>query len=238
MKVDILAIAAHPDDAELGCSGTIIKHINLGYKVGILDLTRGELGTRGTPEIRAEEAATASKLMGIHVRENCNFSDGFFTKDKEHLLQLISKIRKFRPEIVFANAESDRHVDHGRASDLIEEACFLSGLKKIETNIYGSLQESWRPKAIYHYIQDRFLKPDVVVDISDQFEEKMAAIMCFKSQFYSEGNQEPDTPISSKQFLEFLKGRATEFGRLINVNYGEGFTVRRSIGSRDLLQLL
>ena len=237
-KLDILAFAAHPDDAELSCSGTLVTHLKKGYKVGIIDLTRGELGTRGSVALRFEEAAKASAIMGITVRENLGFRDGFFVRDEHHVLEVIKMIRKYKPEIVLANAENDRHIDHGRAADLVHDACFLSGLRKIETEHDGLAQEAWRPKQVYHYIQDRLTKPNIIVDISDSFEEKMNAIAAYSSQFYDPNSKEPITPISSKEFIEAIKGRCAEFGKEIGVSYAEGFTVRRNIGSNNLMQQL
>lgn len=238
MKLDLLVFAAHPDDAELSCSGTILKHMELGYKVGIVDLTRGELGTRGTPELRDQEAAKASAILGIQVRHNLKLQDGFFRKDKESLLKLIEMIRLYKPEIVLCNAEDDRHVDHGRGGDLAEEACFLSGLRKIQSFWNGEEQEAWRPKAVYHYIQDRMMKPDLVVDITPYFDKKLESIMAFSSQFYNPESNEPETPISGQDFIDFVKGRAGQFGRLIQVKYGEGFTVKRPPGIEDLVKTL
>lgn len=237
-KLDILAFAAHPDDIELSCSGTLVTHLKKGYKVGIIDLTRGELGTRGSVELRFEEAAKASAIMGITVRENLGFRDGFFTRDEQHLLKVIQVIRKYQPDIVLANAESDRHIDHGRAAELVHDACFLSGLRKIETTYEGQLQQAWRPRQVYHYIQDRLTKPNIIVDISDSFEEKIQSIEAYSSQFYDPNSTEPVTPIATKEFLEAVKGRCAEFGKEIGVQYGEGFTVRRNIGSKNLLEQL
>lgn len=237
MKLDILAFAAHPDDVELACSGTLIHHIKKGYKAGVVDLTRGELGTRGTPEIRAEESKVASAILGISVRENLNMKDGFFVQDEEHLMKLIQVIRKYRPHIVFANAISDRHIDHGRAAKLEADACFLSGLRKIETfDADGKPQEAWRPKNVYHYIQDNFIKPDLVVDITNEWEQKMECIRAFKSQFYDPASGEPETPISSRDFMDFLPARSLDFGRIIGARYGEGFTTRTP-GVDDLMLL-
>ncbi len=226
MKADILVFAAHPDDAELACSGTILAHVALGKKVVIVDLTKGELGTRGTPEIRAAEAAASSKILGIHARENLGFRDGFFVKDEHHLHRVIEMIRKYQPEIVLANAQNDRHIDHGRAADLVHDACFLSGLRMIETNLDGAIQKEWRPKKVFHYIQDRISVPDFIFDITPFFDKKMESIRAFKSQFYDPNSTEPYTPISSPEFLENIHGRCLEFGRRIGVRYGEGFTVR------------
>jgi N-acetylglucosamine malate deacetylase 1 len=239
MKVDILVFAAHPDDAELSCSGTILAHLELGKKVAIVDLTEGELGTRGSVTLRREEAEASSKILGINYRENLGFRDGFFTKDEKHLLQVIQKIRKYQPQIVLANAISDRHIDHGRAADLVHDACFLSGLSKIETSDLGQAQTAWRPKKVYHYIQDQLSQPDIIFDISAHFDTKMASIMAFKSQFYNPESNEPITPIATPEFIDFIKGRAIEFGRRIGVKYGEGFQVRNgNIGSKNLLDQL
>ena len=239
MKLDILALAAHPDDVELCCSGTILKHISIGKKVGIVDLTRGELGTRGTPETRAKEADDATKLMGLSARENLEMRDGFIKNDEEHQLKLIAAIRKYRPEIVLANAENDRHPDHIRASELETEACFLSGLKMIKTtDENGNEQDAWRPKAVYYYIQSYYTQPDVIVDISEYWDKKEEVIKAFKSQFYDPNNNEPDTFISSPRFLKFLEARSREYGFAIGAEFGEGFTVKRSIGVNDLTRLL
>jgi len=240
MKIDILAFAAHPDDVELAAAGTLLAHIALGKKVGIIDLTRGELGTRGSAEIRDEEATESSKILGIHARENLRMRDGFFVKDEESLLKVITIIRKYQPEIVLCNSEFDRHVDHGRAADLVHEACFLSGLRKIVTQQDGKHQEAWRPKSTYHYIQDYYTKPDIIFDITPYFSQKNEAIKAFKSQFFNPASNinEPETPISSADFWAFLEGRARQLGRLINVTYAEGFTVKRPVGSKDLTKLL
>lgn len=233
-KVDILAFAAHPDDVELAASGTIIKHIKQGKSVAIVDLTQGELGSRGSAELRLKEADDSAKILGLSARENLNLGDGFFEINQENLLEVIKMIRKYQPEIVLCNAEEDRHPDHGRASELVSRACFLSGLIKIETG-----QNAHRPKAIYKYIQDRYLKPDFVVDITEEMDTKMDSILAFSSQFYQEGDDnEPKTPISSKDFLEFVKARAREFGRNINATYGEGFIVERPVGVEDITTLL
>jgi bacillithiol biosynthesis deacetylase BshB1 len=231
MKLDILAFAAHPDDVELACSGTLIKHIAMGKKVGIVDLTRGELGTRGSAEIRDKEAALSAQIMQLTVRENLGMADGFFTIDEEHKRVIIKAIRKYQPDIVLANALSDRHPDHTRASQLVSEACFLSGLIKVETG-----QEAWRPKVVYHYIQDRYIKPDFIIDITDAMDTKIKAIQAFSSQFFVAGKEdkEPTTPISSSEFMEALKARASDLGRIIGVRYGEGFTVERTLGLNSL----
>ncbi|MBC3759520.1 bacillithiol biosynthesis deacetylase BshB1 [Hyunsoonleella sp. SJ7] len=227
MKVDILAIGAHPDDVELGCGGTIAKEIAYGKKVAIIDLTRGELGTRGSAEIRASESEEASKILGVETRINMGFADGFFVNDKEHQLALIKMIRKFQPEIVLCNAVEDRHIDHGRGSSLVSDACFLSGLIKIETEDKSEIQKPWRPKCIYHYIQWKNLEPDIVVDVSGFIDTKMDAVLAYKTQFYNESIKAPDTPISSKNFTDSIIYRARDLGRLIGVEHGEGFTVER-----------
>lgn len=233
MKLDILVFAAHPDDVELACSGTVLKHISLGYKVGIIDLTRGELGTRGTAEIRAEETKAASAILGIHARENLGFRDGFFEIDEAHLLKVVTAIRKYQPEIILANAASDRHPDHKRAGDLVSRANFLSGLVKVETEN----QKAWRAKAVYRYVQDNYIEPDFVVDISGFETKKLEAIKAFKSQFYDPNSTEPQTPISREDFLDFILARAKQFGRPINAEFGEGFTVERYVGVNDLFTI-
>jgi bacillithiol biosynthesis deacetylase BshB1 len=232
-KLDILVFAAHPDDVELACSGTVLKHISLGYKVGIIDLTKGELGTRGSAEIRTEETKIASELLGIHIRENLGFRDGFFEIDEVHLLKVVEVIRKYQPEIILANAASDRHPDHKRAGDLVSRANFLSGLLKVQTEN----QTHWRAKAVYRYIQDNYIQPDFVVDISGFESKRLEAIKAFKSQFFDTNSNEPSTPISREDFLEFILARAKQFGRPINAEYGEGFTVERYIGVDNLLYL-
>ncbi|MEC7783031.1 MAG: bacillithiol biosynthesis deacetylase BshB1 [Bacteroidota bacterium] len=227
MKLDILAIGAHPDDVELSCSGVLAKEASRGKKTGILDLTRGELGTRGSAEIRDQEAAAAAKVLGLSVRENIALADGFFTNDKESQLRIIEIIRKYRPEIVLCNAIDDRHIDHGKGSKLASDACFLSGLKKIETILDGKTQEAWRPKHVYHYIQWKNLQPDVVVDISGFMDVKMKSVLAYASQFYDPNNPDNNTPISSKNFQDSVKYRAQDLGRLIGTDYAEGFTVER-----------
>lgn len=238
MKLDILAIAAHPDDIELACSGTLIHHIQLGKKVGVLDLTQGELGTRGNASLRLKEAQKASEILGITLRDNLGFDDGFFQNDKNHQLEIIKKIRQYQPEIVLCNAVTDRHPDHGRAAELVSNACFYSGLVKIETILDSHIQMPWRPKAVYHYIQDKHQKPDFVFDISDYMDQKMESIKAFKSQFYDPQSTEPHSPISSKDFLDFVKARAAEFGRQIGVKYAEGFTSKRYLGIKNLFDLI
>jgi len=232
---DIMAFGAHPDDVELAAAGTLIHHIKNGAKVVVADLTAGELGTRGTAETRADEAEQSRKIMGAHMRVNLQLKDGFFENDKAALLKVVTAIRRFRPRIVLANAVADRHPDHGRAADLVSQACFLAGLAKISTRFEDAEQKVWRPKVVYHYIQDRYIKPDLVVDISDSFSEKMLAVRTFTTQFYKEGDESPQTPISSAEFLEFIEARAREFGRCIGVEFGEGFTLERPLGTDSLL---
>ena len=227
MKINILAIGAHPDDVELGCSGTIAKEIANNKKVGILDLTKGELGTRGSAEIREKEANDAAKILNVAFRENLNFKDGFFKNDEEHQLKLIQVIRKYKPDIIFCNAIDDRHIDHPRGAKLVIDSCFLSGLKKIVTEYNNKEQEPWRPLNIYHYIQWKNLKPDFVVDISNFFEIKIKAVKSFKSQFYNEKEPVHNTPISTKNFLDSIEYRARDLGRLTNVDYAEGFISAR-----------
>jgi len=237
-KLDILVFAIHPDDAELGCGGTILKHVSLGKKVGIIDLTRGELGTRGTPEIREQESVIATKLMGIHVRERLSLPDGFFEINKENSLQLVKMIRKYQPEIILANAVADRHPDHGKGATLVSESCFLSGLIKVETTGDDSKpQHAWRPKAVYNYIQDRYAHPNFVIDITDFMEKKLEVIKAYRSQVYDPNSKEPETPISTEEFLDFLYARARDLGRIINVKYAEGFTVERTIGVNSLFDI-
>lgn len=237
MKIDILAFAAHPDDIELSCSGTIMKAISQGRKVGIVDLTQGELGSRGTIETRYEEANEASKIMGIDVRVNLHMADGFFEINEENKLLIVEQIRKFRPTIVLANAIEDRHPDHGRASQLVSEACFLSGLRRIETFYEGEMQEAHRPRAVYHYIQDHYIKPDFAVDVTAFMERKVECIKAYKTQFYDPNSKEPTTPISGAEFFDFIKGRMMQFGRPIGAQYAEGFTVERIPGVEDLFDL-
>lgn len=239
MKLDILVIAVHPDDAELCCSGTIIKHILQGKKVGIVDLTRGELGTRGTAETRYEEAASASKIMGVAVRENLQMKDGFFMNDEEHQRKVIRVIRKYQPEIILTNAEDDRHSDHGRAAQLVEDATFLSGLVKIETEDNGHKQQPWRPDILLHFIQDRFIKPDILIDVTDFWDKKLESIRAYKSQFHSGdySSDEPQTYISNPGFLQTIEARHRELGKYIGAKYAEGFTCRRYLGVNDLFSL-
>ncbi len=238
MKLDILAFGAHPDDVELGCAGTIAKEIALGKKVGIIDLTRGELGTRGSEIIRDQEANAAAKILGVSIRENLNMRDGFFVNDEVHQLEVIKIIRKYKPEIVLCNAIDDRHVDHGKGSKLVSDACFLSGLMKIETQYNGIKQEAWRPKLVYHYLQWKNLKPDFVVDITGYNDKRVDAILAYTSQFYNPNSDEPETPIASKNFLESLNYRAKDLGRIIGVDYAEGFTVERYLAVNSLGDLI
>jgi bacillithiol biosynthesis deacetylase BshB1 len=231
MKLDILAIGAHPDDVELGCGATLAKEISKGKKVGIIDLTRGELGTRGTAETRDEESSEAAKILGVVLRTNMEFADGFFVNDKRHQMELIKMIRKYQPEIVLCNAIDDRHIDHGKGSKLVNDACFLSGLLKIDTKIEDEdgWQEPWRPKHVYHYIQWKNIEPDFVVDVSGFMDKKMQAVLAYKTQFFDAKSKEPETPISSKNFTDSIEYRARDLGRLIGVEYGEGFTTERYV---------
>jgi len=237
MKLDILVLAVHPDDAELGCSGTILKHIALGKKVGILDFTRGELGTRGTAETRDAEAADSANILGLHARENLRFKDAFFKNDEAHQLEVIRMIRKYQPEIIFSNALRDRHPDHGKAGDLANDACFLSGLPKIKTLDNGIEQEAWRPRLNFQYIQDYYIQPDVIVDITPFMDTKLQAVQAFKTQFYNPDEEAPSTYISSPEFFESVIGRAREFGKSIGATYGEGFTSRKLLGIDNLFDL-
>lgn len=238
MKLDILAFGAHPDDVELGCGGTIAKEIALGKKVGIVDLTRGELGTRGSAEIRDQEANAAAKILGVEVRENLNMRDGFFINDENHQLKIIQMIRKYQPEIVICNAIDDRHIDHGKGSKLVSDACFLSGLLKVETSMNGENQAAWRPKLVYHYIQWKNIEPDFVVDITGFTDKKTDAIMAYGSQFYNPNTNEPVTPIATKNFLDSIHYRAQDLGRLIGTDYAEGFTVERCLAVNSLGDLI
>ncbi len=238
MKLDILAFAAHPDDIELSCSATLMKHIDMGKKVGIIDLTQGELGTRGNIETRYAEAELSSKIMGIHVRVNLKLKDGFFDFSEENKRLIIQQIRRFQPEIVLANAIEDRHPDHGRAAKLVADSCFLAGLRKIETSYSGESQFAHRPKAVYHYIQDHNINPDFLVDTSAYLDRKLEAIKAFKTQFYDPNSIEPTTPISGEDFFDFIKSRMIQGGRIIGVKYAEGFTSAREIGVHNLFDLM
>lgn len=238
MKLDILAIAAHPDDVEISCAGTLLKHIAAGKKCGIIDLTQGEMGTRGNTKLRLKEASAASKILGVVVRDNLKMEDALFLGDNIHRLHIIKKIRQYRPEIVLCNAVHDRHPDHGRAARLASEACFYSGLVRLETTWGAKKQLPWRPKALYHYIQDKHLKPDFVVDVTSFVEQKMQAIQAYSSQFYTPRSKEPETPISVDYFMDYIKANMMVFGRDIGCKYAEGFTVDRSIGVNNLFDLI
>lgn len=237
MKLDILAFGAHPDDVELGAAGTIAKEVSLGKKVGIIDLTRGELGSRGSAEIRDEEARRGGEILGVSIRENLKFRDGFFINDEAHQMEIIKIIRKYKPEIVLCNAIEDRHIDHAKASNLVSSACFLSGLIKIETSLDGIKQEHWRPKQVYHYIQWKNIEPDFVVDISDFMDKKRDAVLAYSSQFYDPNSNEPVTPIASKNFLDSINYRAQDLGRLVGVEFAEGFTTERYLAINSLSDL-
>ncbi len=239
MKLDILAIGAHPDDVELSCGATLAKEIANGKKIGIIDLTRGELGTRGTAETRDEESTHAAKILGVTTRTNMEFADGFFVNDKRHQLELIKMIRKYRPGIVLCNAIDDRHIDHGKGSKLVSDACFLSGLLKIDTKCpdEDSWQEPWRPKHVYHYIQWKNIEPDFVVDVTGFMDKKMKAVLAYKTQFFDPTSKEPETPISSSNFTDSIAYRASDLGRLIGVEHGEGFTVERYVAVDSLYDI-
>jgi bacillithiol biosynthesis deacetylase BshB1 len=238
MKIDILAIGIHPDDVELSCSGTIAKHIAFGKKVGILDLTQGELGTRGNAELRTKEANEAAIILGVSFRTQLNLKDCFFENNEENQKKIIEIIRKHQPEIILCNAISDRHPDHGRASKLVSDSSFYSGLIKIETHSDNKIQQAWRPKAVYHYIQDQYIHPDFVIDISDFIDIKHKAIMAYSSQFYNPSSNEPETPISSKYFIETVNSKMSILGRDIGVKFAEGFTVNRYPGINSLFDLV
>jgi bacillithiol biosynthesis deacetylase BshB1 len=238
MKLDILVLPVHPDDAELGCAGVILKHIAAGKKVGLVDLTRGELGTRGSAEIREREAARSAEILGLAVRENIGLPDGFFQNTQEHQLKVIASIRKYQPEIIITNAYHDRHPDHGRASELVEASSFLAGLRKIETYQDGALQQEWRPRLVLHFIQDQYIRPDIVVDVTDHWDKKIESVMAFESQFYNpDWEDEPQTYISSPEFIRVIEARAREFGKSIGVKYAEGFTSKKMLGVDSLFDL-
>jgi len=239
LKLDILVLPVHPDDAELGCAGTILKHAALGKKIGIVDLTRGELGTRGTAEIRDREAVDSAGILGLSVRENLGLPDGFFQNTQEYQVKIIEAIRKYQPEIIITNAYHDRHPDHGRANELVETASFLAGLIKIETCVDGKQQEAWRPNLVLHFIQDNYIQPDIIIDITDYWDKKIDSVKAFKSQFYNPGDdeQEPQTYISSPNFIQVVEARAREFGKSIRVKYAEGFTCRKILGVNNLFDL-
>lgn len=232
MKVDILAVGVHPDDVELSCAGTLLRHVAAGKTVGILDLTAGEMGTRGTPELRRQEAEKAAKIIGAEFREIMDLRDGFFTDSETEMTEIIKRIRKYRPEIVLCNAVADRHPDHGRSAKLVADACFYSGLRKIETG-----QEAWRPKAVYHYVQDRYMIPDFVVDVTPFVEKKIEAILAFASQFYDPNSKEPMTPIAGESFMEVVKAKMRIHGRDIQADFAEGFITARTMGVDDLFSL-
>lgn len=239
MKLDILAIGAHPDDVELGCGATIAKEVANGKTVGVIDLTRGELGTRGTAETRDVESNDAAEILGVSMRTNMEFADGFFVNDKYHQIELIKMIRKYKPEIVICNAIDDRHIDHGKGSKLVSDACFLSGLLKIDTKTDDSeeWQDPWRPKQVYHYIQWKNLEPDLVVDVSGFIDVKMKAVLAYKTQFYDATSEEPETPITSKNFTDSVIYRARDLGRLVGVEHAEGFNVERFVAVDSLFDI-
>ena len=238
MKLSILAFGAHPDDVELSAAGTLLKHQAAGAAIGIIDLTEGELGSRGTVDTRYAEAKAAGEILQLSVRENLQMGDGFFTHSEENLLKIVQQIRRFQPTVVFANAHSDRHPDHAKGSKLVSEACFLAGLSKISTSWDGKEQIAYRPKAVYHYIQDHYLVPDFVIDVTDFVPQKMNAIKAYKTQFWDPNSTEPKTPISGEEFFEFLHGRMAQYGRSIGVKYAEGFTVERTLGVSNLFDLI
>lgn len=238
-KLDVLVFSVHPDDAELGCGGTICKLVAEGKRVGIIDLTRGELGTRGNAEIRAQEAAAASEVLQLHMRGNLGFRDGFFVQDEAHQLAIVEQVRLYRPEIVITNAPHDRHPDHGRASKLVRDAVFLAGLRKIPTTYQGQPQQAWRPGRLFYFIQDYYLEPNFVVDITPYFEQKQAAILAFKSQFHNPDNsKEPETYISNSDFWHFLEARSRTMGHKIGVTHGEGFISEQPLKINDLMGLI
>ena len=237
-KIDILAFGAHPDDVELSAAGTLLKEVARGKKVGIIDLTMGELGTRGSAELRMKEAADSAKILGLSCRENLAMKDGFFKNDEEHVIPIVQMIRKYRPEVVLANAPTDRHPDHGRGSKLVADACFYSGLRRIKTQESGKDQAEWRPKTLYYYIQDYFEEPDLVIDVSEHLNQKMEAIKAFGSQFYDPNSNEPDSPIAVKNFFDFIEGRMVNMGRYIKADYGEGFLKSRPVGIDSLTHLI
>lgn len=239
LKLDIMAFGAHPDDVEISCSGTLMKHVSAGYKVGVVDLTRGELGTRGSVATRDEECKVASAIMGIHARENLDLADGFFEINEDSKMKVIRAVRKYRPDIILANTIDDRHPDHGRAAKLVAESAFLAGLRKIQSkDELGNEQEAWRPRSVYHYVQDWQLKPDFIVDITGYMDRRMEALMAYKSQFYDPNSTEPETPISSQAFLNMIIYRSHEMGRIIGTEHGEAFKMHRPHGVRHLMDLL
>ena len=237
-NIDILAFGAHPDDVELGCGGTIIKELKAGRSVAVVDLTRGELGTRGSANLRDKESSSAAQVMGLTFRENLHFKDGFFKNDEQHQFEVIKILRKYRPKIVLCNSKDDRHIDHPRAADLVSDACFLSGLEKVKTNVDGKTQNAWRPSNVYHYIQWKNISPDFLVDISGFENIKMDAIKCYSSQFYKPNSKESETPISKKNFLEIIYNRSLDLGRLIGVEHAEGFTSNKIVGTNSINDLI
>ena len=237
MKLDILAFGAHPDDVELSAGATLLKYSEEGKSIGIIDLTKGELGTRGNAEIRYEEAQKAGELLKLKIRKNLNLGDGFFEDTIENKIKIIELIRHYKPELVLANSISDRHPDHGRAAKLVSEACYLSGLKKINTQYESDSQESFRPSMLLHYIQDYYLTPDVILDVSLHGDQKIDLIKCYKSQFYDVHSKEPVTPISGEEFFSYVQGRMLSYGRELGVKYGEGFNISRTLGTKDLFAL-
>ena len=238
MKLDILAFGAHPDDVELSCAGTLSKEISTGKKVGIIDLTHGELGTRGSAKIRDEEATKAAEILGVTIRENLGFADGFFMNDKKHQLEIIKVLRKYQPEIVLCNAIDDRHIDHSKGSKLVSDACFLSGLVKVKTQLEAKQQNKWRPKQVYHYIQWKNIKPDFVVDITGFMNVKKEAVLAYSSQFYNPNSKDLESPITSKNFLESIEYRAKDLGRIVGVDFAEGFTTERYVAVESLSKLI
>ncbi|WP_456461636.1 bacillithiol biosynthesis deacetylase BshB1 [Reichenbachiella sp.] len=238
MKLDVLVFAAHPDDAELSCGGTILSLIASGKKVGLVDFTRGEMGTRGTPEIRDAEAEAASEILGLTIRENLKFQDVYFKNDDEHVLEVVKKIRQYQPDVILANAIADRHPDHGKGAQVVKRATFLAGLKNVKTDLEGKAQENWYIKNLYHYIQTDFHKPDFVVDVSDFWEARMEAVRAYKSQFFDPSGESSNTLISTPEFMELIEARGREFGMSIRVKYGEGFIADRMPGVSDLTSLL
>lgn len=238
MNIDILAFGAHPDDVEISCGGTLLRYADEGKQTAIVDLTQGELGTRGSGALRLEECKAASQILGLVDRVNLGMADGFFEENEDHLHQIIREIRHFRPKLIFANSIRDRHPDHGRAAALVARAAFLSGLPKIKTERNGISQEAYRAPMLLHYIQDIYIEPDVVLDVSAYAEEKIKVVQCFSSQFFDPNSTEPETPISNAHFFEFMKGRMLQFGRPIGAKYAEGFTVNRTLGVSDLFHLI
>lgn len=234
MKLDILAFGVHPDDVELGCSGLLLNEIQQGKSAGIIDLTLGEMGTRGTPEIRLQEAADAAKILGISIRENLKLDDCFFENNRESKMRVIESIRAYQPDIIISNALWDRHPDHGRSNQLVEDASFLSGLDKIKTQRNNVQQKPWRPRLVIHYIQDRFIQPDFVVDVTDVWDKRMQSIMAHASQLFDPASNEPETYISSKGFYEGITARAMEFGRPCGFKYAEGYTCKKTIGLKSI----